>query len=195
MSGEKVKIDNYITGTKLKGFRQQKGLSLAKAAHEIGVTPAFISMVENGQCGISFEKVHSLVKLYGKTLEDITPPCRSGEEKVINLNAASEISFEPGIKAFGLAKGEDLFKLGGFRLYYEPGAEHTFYHCDGMEYVLVLEGTFEIYLQSETTGSVEVRHLRAGDTTTYAARIQHKFKNVGNKCGSLFVLKIARNEI
>ena len=109
--------------------------------------------------------------------------------------AASEISFEPGIKAFGLAKGEDLFKLGGFRLYYEPGAEHTFYHCDGMEYVLVLEGTFEIYLQSETTGSVEVRHLRAGDTTTYAARIQHKFKNVGNKCGSLFVLKIARNEI
>ena len=48
MSGEKVKIDNYITGTKLKGFRQQKGLSLAKAAHEIGVTPAFISMVENG---------------------------------------------------------------------------------------------------------------------------------------------------
>lgn len=89
MSGEKVKIDNYITGTKLKGFRQQKGLSLAKAAHEIGVTPAFISMVENGKCGISFEKVHSLVKLYGKTLEDITPPCRSGEEKVINLNAAS----------------------------------------------------------------------------------------------------------
>ena len=81
---------------------------------------------------------------------------------MINLNAASEISFEPGIKAFGLAKGEDLFKLGGFRLYYEPGAEHTFYHCDGMEYVLVLEGTFEIYLQSETTGSVEVRHLRAG---------------------------------
>lgn len=54
MSGEKVKIDNYITGTKLKGFRQQKGLSLAKAAHEIGVTPAFISMVENGKCGISF---------------------------------------------------------------------------------------------------------------------------------------------
>lgn len=149
MSGKKVKIDNYITGTKLKGFRQQKGLSLAKAAHEIGVTPAFISMVENGKCGISFEKVHSLVKLYGKTLEDITPPCRSGEEKVINLNAASEISFEPGIKAFGLAKGEDLFKLGGFRLYYEPGAEHTFYHCDGMEYVLVLEGTFEIYLQSK----------------------------------------------
>ena len=37
MSGKKVKIDNYITGTKLKGFRQQKGLSLAKAAHEIGV--------------------------------------------------------------------------------------------------------------------------------------------------------------
>lgn len=71
MSGKKVKIDNYITGTKLKGFRQQKGLSLAKAAHEIGVTPAFISMVENGKCGISFEKVHSLVKLYGKTLEDI----------------------------------------------------------------------------------------------------------------------------
>ena len=117
-------VDNYIMGTRLKEFRQQAGLSLAKVAESVGVTPAFISMVENGKCGISFQKVHALVKLYGKTLADVTSTHPLADEKVINLNAASEVAFEPGIKAFGLAKGTDPFKLGGFRLFYEPGAQH-----------------------------------------------------------------------
>ena len=187
-------VDNYIMGTRLKEFRQQAGLSLAKVAESVGVTPAFISMVENGKCGISFQKVHALVKLYGKTLADVTSTHPLADEKVINLNAASEVAFEPGIKAFGLAKGHDPFKLGGFRLFYEPGAQHSFDHHEGMEYVLVLDGTFDIYLRSEENGSTEVRHLHAGDTTAYAAKVHHSIKNVGEACGSLFVLEIARNE-
>ena len=142
MGRENHNVDNYIIGTKLKEFRQQAGLSLAKVAESVGVTPAFISMVENGKCGISFQKVHALVKLYGKTLADVTSTHPLADEKVINLNAASEVAFEPGIKAFGLAKGHDPFKLGGFRLFYEPGAQHSFDHHEGMEYVLVLDGTF-----------------------------------------------------
>ncbi len=195
MSSDNHNVDNYIVGTKLKEFRQQAGLSLAKVAENVGVTPAFISMVENGKCGISFQKVHALVKLYGKTLADVISTHPLADEKVVNLNAAPEIAFEPGIKAFRLAKGNDPFRLGGFRLFYEPGAQHSFDHHEGMEYVLVLEGTFDIYLQSERDGSIEVRHLHAGDTTAYAAKIQHSFKNVGDKCGSLFVLEIARNGI
>ena len=155
MGRENHNVDNYIMGTRLKEFRQQAGLSLAKVAESVGVTPAFISMVENGKCGISFQKVHALVKLYGKTLADVTSTHPLADEKVINLNAASEVAFEPGIKAFGLAKGHDPFKLGGFRLFYESGAQHSFDHHEGMEYVLVLDGTFDIYLRSEENGSTE----------------------------------------
>ena len=194
MGRENHNVDNYIMGTRLKEFRQQAGLSLAKVAESVGVTPAFISMVENGKCGISFQKVHALVKLYGKTLADVTSTHPLADEKVINLNATSEVAFEPGIKAFGLAKGHDPFKLGGFRLFYEPGAQHSFDHHEGMEYILVLDGTFDIYLRSEENGSTEVRHLHAGDTTAYAAKVHHSFKNVGETCGSLFVLEIARSE-
>ena len=107
MGRENHNVDNYIIGTKLKEFRQQAGLSLAKVAESVGVTPAFISMVENGKCGISFQKVHALVKLYGKTLADVTSTHPLADEKVINLNAASEVAFEPGIKAFGLVDCAD----------------------------------------------------------------------------------------
>ena len=88
MGRENHNVDNYIIGTKLKEFRQQAGLSLAKVAESVGVTPPFISMVENGKCGISFQKVHALVKLYGKTLADVTSTHPLADEKVINLNAA-----------------------------------------------------------------------------------------------------------
>ena len=94
MGRENHNVDNYIIGTKLKEFRQQAGLSLAKVAESVGVTPAFISMVENGKCGISFQKVHALVKLYGKTLADVTSTHPLADEKVINLNAASEVAFD-----------------------------------------------------------------------------------------------------
>lgn len=190
MSRDNHNVDNYIIGTKLKEFRNQAGFSLAKAAENIGVSPAFISMVENGKSGISFQKVHALVKLYGKTLADVTSDHSDEDEKIVNLNAATEIDFEPGIKAFGLAKASDAYKLGGFRLFYEPGAQHSFDHHEGMEYILVLDGTFDIYLQSEEEGSTEVRHLHTGDTTAYSANVRHSFKNTGEDYGSLFVLEV-----
>lgn len=190
MGRENHNVDNYIIGTKLKEFRQQAGLSLAKVAESVGVTSAFISMVENGKCGISFQKVHALVKLYGKTLADVTSTHPLADEKVINLNAASEVAFEPGIKAFGTRKRTRSFlSWVDFACFYEPGAQHSFDHHEGMEYVLVLDGTFDIYLRSEENGSTEVRHLHAGDTTAYAAKVHHSFKNVGETCGSLLFWK------
>ena len=56
MGRENHNVDNYIIGTKLKEFRQQAGLSLAKVAESVGVTPAFISMVETGNAGSAFKR-------------------------------------------------------------------------------------------------------------------------------------------
>lgn len=194
MNGNHYNVDNYVIGAKLKEFRRQSGLSLAKAAESAGVTPAFISMVENGKCGISFQKTHALVTLYGKNLADISP-LPSTDGKVINLNSASEIAFESGVKIFSLAKSKKPFYLGGFRLYFEPGAQHAFDHHNGVEYVLVLDGEFDLYLQSSHNGSVETRHLLPGDTTTYPSSTQHSFKNASDKFASLFILEISDDEL
>ena len=130
---------NHLMGAKLKEFRLQSGLSIASAAATVGVTSSFISMVENGKSGISLQKVHALLALYGKTLSDLTT-ASSSESRIINLSSAPEALSEPGVKVFCLAKAEDPYYLGGFYLYFEPGAWFEYDHHGGLEYVLVLEG-------------------------------------------------------
>lgn len=134
---------NHLMGAKLKEFRLQSGLSIASAAATVGVTSSFISMVENGKSGISPQKVHALLALYGKTLSDLTA-ASSSESRIINLSSAPEALSEPGVKVFCLAKAEDPYYLGGFYLYFEPGAWFEYDHHGGLEYVLVLEGSFEL---------------------------------------------------
>ena len=92
---------NHLMGAKLKEFRLQSGLSIASAAATVGVTSSFISMVENGKSGISLQKVHALLALYGKTLSDLTA-ASSSESRIINLSSAPEALSEPGVKVFCL---------------------------------------------------------------------------------------------
>lgn len=184
---------NHITGEKLREFRLQSGLSIATAADAVSVTPAFISMVENGKCGISFQKIHSLVTLYGKTLSDLTT-VSSSESRIINLTSAPEVASEAGVKIFRLAKGECPYYLGGFRMCFEPGAQHTPDHHEGMEYVLILEGTFDLLIHPLPDGHAELRHLKKGDTTTYSSACPHSFKNTSDKFATLFVIEIDKNE-
>ena len=164
---------NHLMGAKLKEFRLQSGLSIASAAATVGVTSSFISMVENGKSGISLQKVHALLALYGKTLSDLTT-ASSSESRIINLSSAPEALSEPGVKVFCLAKAEDPYYLGGFYLYFEPGAWFEYDHHGGLEYVLVLEGSFE----------------RKGDTTIYPADSPHSFRNTSDKFSALFVVEI-----
>ena len=180
---------NHLMGAKLKEFRLQSGLSIASAAATVGVTSSFISMVENGKSGISLQKVHALLALYGKTLSDLTT-ASSSESRIINLSSAPEALSEPGVKVFCPAKAEDPYYLGGFYLYFEPGAWFEYDHHGGLEYVLVLEGSFELAIHPLSHGPEELRHLRKGDTTIYPADSPHSFRNTSDKFSALFVVEI-----
>ena len=76
--------DIALPGEKLKTFRKEAGLTLKAVADELKVSIPFLSMVENGKSGISFENLHRMLRLYGKNLGDLTEQ----EEKargVINM--------------------------------------------------------------------------------------------------------------
>ncbi len=186
-----MNIEDYIIGSKLREFRHQSGLSLAKVAKQLGVSSSFISMVENGKSGISFQKTHALVTLYGKTLADLSPIPQS-DGTIINIDSAPEVAAEPGVKIYGLAGGEKPVYYNGFRIFFEPGATHEVDHHAGMEYVLVLEGTIEIHLQEAEGSPVEVRSLQTGDTTTFPAAFRHKYLNMSNYVGSVFAMEIGK---
>lgn len=184
--------DDKVIGEKLKRFRVEKGLSLAQAAGQINVSPAFISMVENGKTGISFRRMHELVTLYGKNLADLTET-ENEDATVINIRSAPVVAKEGGVTIYGLAKMGGALQLGGFRICFDPGAEHNFDHHRGYEYAFIIEGDFTLRL-NELDGTVlEAREMHEGDTTIYPASVLHSWKNTGEVFGSIFLSEIQLN--
>ena len=68
---------NHITGEKLREFRLQSGLSIATAADAVSVTPAFISMVENGKPAPEVQAYRYGMKLDIAKVINVTPPIRA----------------------------------------------------------------------------------------------------------------------
>lgn len=113
--------DIALPGEKLKTFRKEAGLTLKAVADELKVSIPFLSMVENGKSGISFENLHRMLRLYGKNLGDLTEQ----EEKargVINMQESKRIAAEPGIDIYGLASINDPMQgyMAGFIPPYSP---------------------------------------------------------------------------
>ncbi len=184
------KLDNYLVGTKLKEFRLKASMTLAQAAEVIGVSAAFISMVENGKCGIGFSKLHALLTCYGKNFSDLsnTPV---GDSASVNVTEANVIAVEEGVRILGLAKSRAARNVGGFYLYYEPGASNQFDYHRGIDYVFVVDGEFELTLQNRESGEVTRHPLAAGDTMVYQSILGHSYKNVGSRVGVLLIVEIA----
>lgn len=184
---------NHLAGAKLKEFRLQSGVSIAAAAEAAGVTSAFISMVENGKSGISIQKLDTLLALYGKTLSDFAATA-SSESQIINLSAAPVADSKPGVKTFSLAKDENSPYIGGFYLYFEPGAQIEYDHPEGAEYVLILEGSFDLLMCPLSPEAKELRHLRKGDTTICPAGFPHSFRNTSDGFSALFVVETDKHD-
>ena len=184
------KLDNYLIGAKPKEFRLKTSMTLAQAAEAIGVSAAFISMVENGKCGIGFSRLHALLTCYGKNFSDLsTVPGK--DTASINVTQANVIAVEEGVRILGLAKSSGSGNIGGFYLYYEPGASNQFDYHSGMDYVFVVDGDFELTLYDRDSDEKTMHPLTSGDTMVYQASLGHSYKNIGTKVGVLLIVEIA----
>ncbi len=106
-------------------------------------------MVENGKSGISLQNIHKLLDLYGKTLSDLLP--REEAAPVVNVNSTRKSpTIEPGIEFYPLARSKAPLPMEGYRLDIESGMANKFDCHSGVEYAMVLEGEFHLYLAEES---------------------------------------------
>ena len=181
-----MEFHQEFVGRILQSFRKERGITLSEVAEKIGVSVAFLSMVENGKSGISLQNIHKLLDLYGKTLSDLLP--REETAPVVNISSTRKSpTIEPGIEFYPLARGKDPLPLEGYRLDIEGGMANKFDCHSGMEYAMILKGDFHLYLAEETPA---VYTLKKGDTITYSSSVMHQWENIGAEKGSVFVIEI-----
>ena len=159
-------------GPRLRQLREQKGLSARQVAELAGLTPAYLSRLENGRVSPTVATLARLVAAMGETMATLfaeapgeaQPVVRRGERHLLRSRGVLDSQVTPGwTKRLEILESQVDPGQGSSRtLHSHPGDE---------ECVLVLEGELDLYLGSERL------HLEIGDSATFDSRSPHRWRN------------------
>jgi transcriptional regulator with XRE-family HTH domain len=159
-------------GPRLRLLREQKGMSARQVADAAGLTPAYLSRLENGRVSPTVATLARLVAAMGATMATLfqEPP---GQEETVVRRADRHLMRSRGVLDSQVTPGWAK-RLEILESLVEPGEGssdtlHT--HAGEEECVLVLEGELDVFLGEEHF------HLQTGDSATFDSRTPHRWRN------------------
>jgi len=187
-------VDNWLIGLKLNQMRQKNELSLQEVAEKVGISAAFLSLVENGRSGISIGNLQKVLDVYGNKLADLYEDVSNGS-KILHLEQCNHLGYDTeDISSYILVndpKNSPIFPVH-FRL--NPGASIGPITHAGEEICFIIEGRFEFMFENEETGTIERCIAEKWDTVKYSGRQLHTVTNTWNAPSILYSVIYYTNE-
>src|SRR4029079_5761908 len=82
-------------GSALRAARPAKALSLSAVAAATGISPSFLSLVENGKSDITIGRLVRLVTFYGIHLGDLVPVEPAAEPDILRKSSRKTLASPP----------------------------------------------------------------------------------------------------
>jgi DNA-binding transcriptional MerR regulator/mannose-6-phosphate isomerase-like protein (cupin superfamily) len=165
---------SLLPGQRFRRLRARRGLSLAQVARATGVSVGFLSALERGQMRSSVATLRRIARFYRtnilslfETSGDSRRLVRPGERKILETI--------PGVRMELLAWGHTAMEPHLFRVKPGGGSGESYSH-EGEEFLHVLRGDFEIWLNGK-----EHYRLKPGDSLYFESSTPHSWKNPGRK--------------
>jgi transcriptional regulator with XRE-family HTH domain len=165
-----------VVGYNIKRLRLKKGVSLREFAQAVGVSPSFLSQVENGKTTPSLDTLKAIADTLETTIANLmgeTP--RTTQDVVTRAGkriTTSEIG--TGIR-INLLTSPDPYKQMEplyFTLDKDAKSGEELYQHYGQEFLMVLKGTLEVTLNST------MYVLKKGDSMYFNSSTPHSFRNL-----------------
>lgn len=159
-------------GPRLRQLREQKALSARQVAELAGVTPAYLSRLENGRVSPTVATLARLVAAMGETMATLFSE-RPGAQEAVVRRAERHLMRSRGVLDSQVTPGWAK-RLEVLESLVEPGhgsSKDLHTHAGDEECVLVLEGELDLFLGSEH------HHLEVGDSATFDSRVPHRWRN------------------
>lgn len=172
MAGPAEEVSDGEVGPRLRQLRERKSLTARQVAELAGLTPAYLSRLENGRISPTVATLAKLVAAMGETMAALfsdapgprDPVVRRGERNLVRSRGVLDSQVTPWW-AKQLEVLESLVDPGQG----SSGDLHT--HAGDEECVLVLEGSLELFLGADR------HHLEVGDSATFDCRTPHRWRN------------------
>jgi transcriptional regulator with XRE-family HTH domain/transposase-like protein len=161
-----------VPGERFRRLRTRRGLSLAQVARSTGVSVGFLSALERGQMRSSIATLRRIARFYRTNIlsffeaaEENPRLVRPAQRKILETT--------PGVRMELLAWGHTAMEPHLFRIRPGGGSGESYAH-EGEEFLHVLRGNFEIWLNSG-----EHYRLKPGDSLYFESSTPHRWKNPG----------------
>ncbi len=179
-------MNNWLLGFKLKQMRQKNGLSLQEVAEKVGITAAFLSLVENGHSGISIGNLQSTLTVYGNKLADLYET-EGEDDRVLHLEQCEHLGFDvDGLESYILINDPQNAPIFPVHFRLKPGAAIGPISHTGNEICFIIEGTLEFLIQNPKTGEMDRHVAEKWDTITYSGSGLHTVTNISNTTAILY---------
>lgn len=171
---QRVKLDQV--GAQVRAMRQEAGYSLRDLAKRAEIGVPHLSMFERGAAFLSPARLSAIAAVFGRSLAELLGGTTSEHLPVVRKGAGRIVgTFGPGVSIEQITVAERLMDIEIWTIV--PGRESDgFYAHEGEELLFVLDGELEFQLAGRRPST-----LRAGDSAYFSSRIDHRWKNTGDR--------------
>jgi DNA-binding transcriptional MerR regulator/quercetin dioxygenase-like cupin family protein len=161
-----------LPGQRFRRLRARRGLSLAQVARATDVSVGFLSALERGQMRASVATLRRIARFYHTNILSFFQA--PGENpRLVRPEQRKILQTESGVRMELLAWGNTAMEPHLFRIKPGGGSGESYAH-EGEEFLHVLRGQFEIWLNSK-----EHYRLKPGDSLYFESSTPHRWKNPG----------------
>lgn len=159
-------------GQRFRRMRTKRGLSLVQVARATNVSVGFLSALERGQMRGSVATLSRIARFYKTNIASLFDT--NGDARALVRPAERKIlETSPKVRMELLAWGNTSMEPHLFRIQPGGGSGEAYSH-EGEEFLHVLRGEFEIWLQHQGH-----YRLRPGDSLYFESSTPHRWKNPG----------------
>jgi len=161
-----------FTGQRFRRLRMKRGLSLAQVAQATNVSVGFLSALERGQMRSSVATLQRIARFYKTNILSMFET--NGDSPVlVRPSQRKVLETSPHVRMELLAWGNTSMEPHLFRIKPGGGSGESYAH-EGEEFLHVLRGEFEIWLNDQGH-----YRLKAGDSLYFESSTPHRWKNPG----------------
>jgi transcriptional regulator with XRE-family HTH domain len=170
------RADDLTLGTRIRGFRELRRVSLRGLAADVGASPGFLSQLERGKARASVSMLRRIAEALGLTMAELFDDGVDVGSRVLRRNERPEIETTPLSRKFLLSRrplrSMEVY-VGEFAVGGDTGAE-AYTHGDALELLVVLSGEVRVELDGQS------HMLAAGDSIEYRTSVAHRTVNTGD---------------
>jgi DNA-binding transcriptional MerR regulator/quercetin dioxygenase-like cupin family protein len=161
-----------LPGQRFRRLRTRRGLSLAQVARATKVSVGFLSALERGQMRSSISTLRRIARFYRTNILSLFETAAENP-RLVRPSQRKVLETTPGVRMELLAWGQTAMEPHLFRIKPGGGSGESYSH-EGEEFLHVLRGEFEIWLNSK-----EHYRLKPGDSLYFESSTPHRWRNPG----------------